>query len=69
VREGADPRSQKEKVRVQMRLLGMLIFYSGMVTGLLLVHRPLPFVEFPASPFIGSRGGRDAKGALEVKFC
>jgi hypothetical protein len=28
-----------------------------------------PFVESPACPFIGSRGGRDAEGALEVNFC
>jgi hypothetical protein len=28
-----------------------------------------PFVESPACPFIGSRGGRDTGDALEVKFC
>jgi hypothetical protein len=42
-REGADPRSQREKVRVQRRLLEMFIFYGGMVTGFLSsVVRPLP---------------------------
>jgi hypothetical protein len=47
----------------------MLIFYSGTMTGFLLsVVRPL-LVEAPACPFIGSRGGRDAGGALGVKFC
>jgi hypothetical protein len=30
---GADPRSQREKVRVQRRLLEMLIIYGGMMTG------------------------------------
>jgi ribosomal protein L24E len=68
VREGADPRSQREKVRVQRRLFEMLIFYGGVVTSF---FRMLfaPFVESPVCPFIGSRGGRDAGGALEVKFC
>jgi hypothetical protein len=46
----------------------MLIFYSGMVTCFLLI-RCCPFIESSAYPFIGSRGGRDAGGALEVKFC
>jgi hypothetical protein len=48
----------------------MLIFYGGMVTGFLSsVVRPFSsFVESPACPFIGSRGGRDAGGALGVKF-
>jgi hypothetical protein len=69
VREGADPKSQREKVRVQRRLLEMLIFYGGRVTGFASSVVPAPFVESPAYPFIGSRGGRDAGGALEVKFC
>jgi hypothetical protein len=47
----------------------MLIFYGEMVTSLLFFHCPPPFVESPACPFIGLRGGRDAGGALEVKFC
>jgi hypothetical protein len=59
--------SQREKVRVQRRLLEILIFYSGMVTGFLLSVL-LPLVESPACPFIGSRGGRDTGGALGVKF-
>jgi hypothetical protein len=49
----------------------MLIFYGGMVTGFFVCPSsayPLPFIESPACPFIGSRGGRDAEGALGVKF-
>jgi hypothetical protein len=67
VREGADPRSQRDKVRVQRKLLEMLIFYGGMMTDFLL-SVVLPLVVSPACPFIGSRGGRDAGGALGVKF-
>jgi hypothetical protein len=47
----------------------MLIFYGGMVTSFFVCPSSPPFVESPAYPFIGSRGGRDAGGALEVKFC
>jgi hypothetical protein len=43
----------------------MLIFYGGVMTCSAFLS---PFVESPASPFIGSREGRDAGGALEVKF-
>jgi hypothetical protein len=68
MREGADPRSQREKVRVQRRLLEMFIFYGGMVAGFLLsvVHPPR---RVPCLPFYRVRGGRDAGGVLEVKFC
>jgi hypothetical protein len=69
VRERTDPRSQREKVRVQRRLLEMLIFYGGMVTGFssFVVRRPL--CRAPYLPFYRVRGGRDAEGASEVKFC
>jgi hypothetical protein len=59
VREGADPRSQRE--RVQRRLLEMLIFYGGVMTSFASF---IPFVESHACLFIGSRGGRDAGGCL-----
>jgi hypothetical protein len=45
----------------------MLIFYGGMMTWFSFFF--LPLVESPVFPFIGSRGGRDAGDALEVKFC
>jgi hypothetical protein len=46
----------------------MLIFYGGVMT--FSPSSPLPLsVESPAFPFIGSREGRDAEGALEVKIC
>jgi hypothetical protein len=44
----------------------MLIFYDGMGTSFSFSSS---FVESPACPFIGLRGGSDARDALEVKFC
>jgi hypothetical protein len=68
VREGTDPRYQREKVRVQRRLLEMLIFYGGIVTGFSspVVH---PLCRASYLPFYRVRGGRDAGDAFEVKFC
>jgi hypothetical protein len=40
----------------------MLIFYGGLMTYFCLFLSP--FVESPAFPFIGSRGGRDTEGCL-----
>jgi hypothetical protein len=45
----------------------MLIFYGGVIT--CFAFSLSSFVESPAFPFIGSREGRDAGGALEVKIC
>jgi hypothetical protein len=47
----------------------MLIFNGGMVTGFpsFVVRRPL--CRAPCLPFYRVRGGRDAGGAFEVKFC
>jgi hypothetical protein len=66
VREGADPRSKREKVRVQRRLLEMLIFYGGMVTGFLLsVIRPLRRV--PYLPFYRVKRRQGCQGCLRGK--
>jgi hypothetical protein len=47
----------------------MLIFYGGMVTGFSSsVVRPPPR-RVLCLPFFRVRGGRDAGGAFEVKFC
>jgi hypothetical protein len=46
----------------------MLIFCGGVMTCFALCPSA-PLVESPAFPFIGSREGKDAGGALEVKFC
>jgi hypothetical protein len=61
--EGADPSSQREKVRVQKRLLEIdLLRWDG--DWLFACPSPFSLVESPACPFIGSRGGRDAGGLL-----
>jgi hypothetical protein len=63
MRERADPISQREKVRVQRRLLEMLIFYGGMVTGFLLsvVH---PLRRVPCLPFYRVKRRQGRHGCL-----
>jgi hypothetical protein len=64
VREGADPRSQIEEVRVQRRLLEMLIFYGGMVTGFFVVRRSPFFRRVPCLPFYRVKRRQGRRGCL-----
>jgi hypothetical protein len=58
---GSRSQVSERKMRVQRRLLEVLIFYGGVATGSSLFP---PLVESPAFTFIGSRGGRDVGGCL-----